>query len=645
MSPPWLPRFRPLFLLVTALNVLLLYSVGHYLWAPRSAALSSSSAEGSGFAGGAWKRATPVGHRIRTAGCTLPQFDAFDPSVRPYFRRRSETRRCHGRPNFLTVRDGFPAIIDENLKEHGVLPKDLVCFYKEIYRNESLKKPDAKYLYSTRERLLFDEPLRKEFLFVECATRRSPDRPFHDQFLLNPVIKGDVEERCRTAPAGTPHNLSVLVLGLDSVSYLNLDRHLPETAKFVREKLGAFELHGYNKLGDNSYPNQVPLITGLKDYEATKAAPDGFYDDLSGRFIWQLYGERGYRTMFLEESPFYGLFNYFSQGFRRAPADYYLRHVIMAMDDSPKKTQDWQRVRCLGPTMPFEELLDYLARFTEVMGERPFFSYTWISEITHDSLNSAGYADEPFRRHLETLYSSGTLNHTVLVFLSDHGLRFGDVRATYIGKFEDRQPFAFVVFPPWFLEQNPEAARSLRVNQRRLTTHFDVHAMLVELLDYPNAERPNSTYGISLLHDVPDTRTCADASITHHWCACNARADAAVSGDVASTLANHFMSEINGWVAQAARKCAEYKLLQVMDVTALQATPAERATNTNHYWVTIKLSPGAAVFEGTVRVQGDNVTVLKEVSRCNWFAGQSYCVRNHWLEKYCYCRRTFGELI
>lgn len=642
MSVPWLPRFRPLFLLVTALNVLLLYSAGHYLWTPRS---TPPWSESSGSAGGAWDRAAPVGHRIRTPGCTLPQFDPFDPSVRPYFRRRSDSSRCYGKPNFIAIRDGLPAVIPENLKEHDVLPEHLVCFYKEIYQNESLDKPDEKYLYGPREPLLFDKPLTKEFLFVECATNQYPDQPFHDQFLLNPIIKDKVEDRCRKTPEGTPHNLSFLVLGLDSVSYLNLDRHLPKTAKFVRENLDAFELRGYNKLGDNSYPNQVPLITGLKDFEATRTAPDGFFDNLTDQFIWQQYGKRGYRTMFLEESPFYGLFNYFSQGFRRAPADYYLRPVIMAMDDSPKKTQDWERVRCLGPTMPFEELLDYLTRFTDVMAERPFFSYTWISEITHDSLNSAGYADEPFRKTLEKLQYSGVLNHTVLVFLSDHGLRFGDVRATYIGKFEDRQPFAFLVFPPWFLKQNPEAAHNLRINQHRLTTHFDVHAMLAELLDYPNLERPNTTYGLSLLHEVPDTRTCADASITHHWCTCSARADGDVSAELAWSLANHFVSKINGWVAQAVRKCAVYQLLQVMDVTALQATPGERAANTSHYWVTVKLSPGGAVFEGTVRVRGSNFTVLKEVSRCNWFSGQSYCVRNHWLEKFCYCLRTVGELI
>ncbi|KAK8778805.1 hypothetical protein V5799_019856 [Amblyomma americanum] len=317
----------------------------------------------------------------------------------------------------------------------------------------------------------------------------------------------------------------------------------------------------------------------------------------------------------------------------------------MAMDESPKNTEDRQGIRCLGPTMPFEELLDYLSRFTDVMGERPFFSYTWISEITHDSLNSAGYADEPLRRLPQKLHSSGTLNHTVLVFLSGHGLRFGDVRATYIGKFEDRHPFAFLAFPPWFLKENPKAARALRINQHRLTTHFDMHATLVELLDYPNLEQPNTTYGLSLLHEVPDTRTCADASISHQWCTCNVRDDATVSNTLAASLAGHFVAAMNDWVAKTARKCAEYQLLQVMDVTALQATPSERAANTSHYWITVKLSPGEAVFEGTVRVRGDNFTVLEEFSRCNSYSRLAYCVRNEWQRLFCYCRRSAVALI
>ncbi|XP_077509469.1 uncharacterized protein LOC144120695 [Amblyomma americanum] len=591
---------------------------------------------------GDWQRVRPVGHRILTPGCTIPEFDPFDPTARSYFRKKSGPR-CHGKPNFITVRNGFPAILPERLKEHDVVPEDLVCFYKEIYRNESLDFPDEKYMFGPRAPLLFGKLLTKEFLFVECATRQYPEHPFHDQFVLNPIVKESVEERRHGAPIGTPHNLNVLLLGLDSVSYLNFERQLPKTAHFVREKLGAFELYGYNKVGDNSYPNQVPLIAGIKATEADRAAPDGIFDNMTARLIWNMYSERGYRSMFLEECTFYGIFNYLAHGFRRAPADYYPRPVIMAMDDSPKKTQHWRYFRCLGPTMGFEELLDYFARFTEVMAETPFFAYVFLIEITHDELNSAGYADEPFRRLLDTLYASGVLNQTVLVFLSDHGLRFGDMRATYIGTFEDREPFAFLAFPPWFLKKNPEAARSLRINQRRLTTPFDVHATLVELLGYPDLKQLNTTYGLSLLHEVPNTRTCADASISRHWCTCNAHVNAHVSSALAWSLCSHFVSAINSWVVLAARKCATYRLVRIIHVIPLQASPTERASNISHYLLAVELSPGGAKFEATLRVNSNTVTVLNEISRLDAYSRMSDCVKKQWLEKFCYCIRTIDQ--
>ncbi|XP_037567014.1 uncharacterized protein LOC119446613 [Dermacentor silvarum] len=639
MIPRRLLRFRRrrcLLRLMAVLGVLLL-GCKVYLRASRS----TSHPESSGSSGGRRERPVPVDHRIRTSGCTMPQFDPFDPSVKPYSHHHLEGGGswCQGKPNFLTIRNGYVAILEEKLKEHDVRPEDLVCFYKEIQRNQSAANPENVTAYGNRQPLLFDKPLKEEFVSVECSTIQSPNQTFHNQYLLNAVVKKDVEERCEKVNNTALRKLSVLVLGLDSISYLNLNRHLPATAQFLREELGAFELRGYHKIGDNSYPNQHALLTGLKFAETWRYAPKGFYDNLTSRLIWQQYGERGYRTMFLEDWPWYGTFNRFANGFRRPPADYYPRHVIMAMENSSKWiTEDTNQPRCLGPTMIFEEMLDYLARFADVMAERLFFAYAWFNEITHNSLNSAGYADEPFRRHLETLRVYGALDNTVLVFLSDNGLRFGDSRATYIGKFEDRQPFAFLVFPPWFLDENPKAARSLLYNQFRLTTHFDVHATLAELLHYPSVQRPQTKYGRSLLHEIPEARTCADAHIGTHWCVCNVRGDVAVTSTLALAMANRLVAWINGLVAQATRQCAEFRLLRVMDVTALQVTH-----NTSHYWVTVQLSPGNAIFEGTVLVTGDAMTALNDISRNDRRTTVSRCVWGHWLEKYCYCLRTVEQ--
>jgi hypothetical protein len=49
------------------------------------------------------------------------------------------------------------------------------------------------------------------------------------------------------------------------------------------------------------------------------------------------------------------------------------------------------------------------------------------------------------------------LNKTVLIFLSDHGIRFGAIRKTSVGKLEERLPFMFLIFPDWFLKKNNPA--------------------------------------------------------------------------------------------------------------------------------------------------------------------------------------------
>jgi len=96
-----------------------------------------------------------------------------------------------------------------------------------------------------------------------------------------------------------------------------------------------------------------------------------------------------------------------------------------------------------------------------------------------------------------------------------------DVRANEQGKFEERLPFLAVRVPDWFTERYPHAAAHLRLNSHRLTTPFDVHETLLDVLDM---ERPRDVMaararGYSLFQDIPEDRTCADAGIEPHWSA------------------------------------------------------------------------------------------------------------------------------
>ena len=90
--------------------------------------------------------------------------------------------------------------------------------------------------------------------------------------------------------------------------------------------------------------------------------------------------------------------------------------------------------------------LDYARTFHDV----PFFGYFWSASLTHDHINLVELADESYLQYLQQMEKMGAFNNTALVFMSDHGMRWGGIRSTYIGMMEERMPYVIVYLPPWF---------------------------------------------------------------------------------------------------------------------------------------------------------------------------------------------------
>lgn len=148
-------------------------------------------------------------------------------------------------------------------------------------------------------------------------------------------------------------------------------------------------------------------------------------------------------------------------------------------------------------------------------------------------------------RLLKKLHGTGALRNTLLIFFSDHGLRFGNIRTTYVGKLEERMPIMFVAFPESFADRFPAAVRWLRANSRRLTTSFDVHATLQHIASHSPDEPHRTKHGISLLQEVPLHRTCEDAYIFPHWCTCQNRTTASRSDPKVIGASNVLLRAIN----------------------------------------------------------------------------------------------------
>lgn len=126
--------------------------------------------------------------------------------------------------------------------------------------------------------------------------------------------------------------LSVLVLGIDSVSRLNFYRAMPKTEKYLRET-GWINLKGYNKIGDNTFPNLMAILTGQTPQQAySRCKPTVAYKLDNCPFLWYNFRNAGYVTAYGEDETALNTFNYLKVGFVEPPTDYYLRPYMLASE-------------------------------------------------------------------------------------------------------------------------------------------------------------------------------------------------------------------------------------------------------------------------------------------------------------------------
>ncbi|ROT82753.1 hypothetical protein C7M84_024085 [Penaeus vannamei] len=246
-------------------------------------------------------------------------------------------------------------------------------------------------------------------------------------------------------------------------------------------------------------------------------------------------------------------------------------------------------------------------------------------------------ADTPSLRYLKEFRDRGFNQNTVLFFISDHGLRWGAFRSTYAGMLEERMPFLFAVFPPWFKEEYPDVWRNMKKNTKRLTSTFDLHATLFDILNraYANMTRTYSgAHGISLFREVPLNRTCEDASIPEHYCACEHSVDADPRDPKLKEVAEFSVSKLNSGLKKFPQ-CVQLELDEVISGRTGSArnstTPKGLKTIISTYMVTFQTKPGGARLEATVREHDGTFELVADVSRTNKYGDQSHCVKDFWV--------------
>ncbi|KAK3758661.1 hypothetical protein RRG08_016630 [Elysia crispata] len=266
---------------------------------------------------------------------------------------------------------------------------------------------------------------------------------------------------------------------------------------------------------------------------------------------------------------------------------------------------------------------------------------------------------------LRTLHHHRYLNHTVLILMGDHGARYPSfIRASLQGKMEERLPYFGFAFPPWFEKKYPQAIANLRTNTDRLSTPFDLYETFKDFIHFQGAG-PGDVYkrGISLFKEIPTERSCQQAGVAVHWCACLDWRNISADDSGVQRAVRAAVDTLNNLTAPYRQDCALLALQVVGSASKLQprrellSFKSERledrqvdlSGNTKNtmtlYQLTVTTTPGGGQFEVTVthHHEKDAFTVSeKEISRINRYNNDPACIlkKNTQIRAYCYCNNN-----
>ncbi|XP_025079252.1 LOW QUALITY PROTEIN: uncharacterized protein LOC112555193 [Pomacea canaliculata] len=458
-------------------------------------------------------------------------------------------------------------------------------------------------------------------------------------------------------------NLNVFMFGFDSMSRMSWIRLLPRTRKYFLETLGGLELEGYNIVGDGTTAALLPILTGHHEEELPEArrGMPGAQPVDGHPWVWKEFKRHGYVTAYAEDMANVGTFQYRMLGFKEQPTDHYMRPFY----EAEEKIYGIYYPYCLGSTPRHLNFMHWFEELFATYTRHPKFFFGFHSELSHNSNFLVQALDEDLVLFLDRLEKSGHLNSTLLILMADHGARFSYIRATTQGKLEERLPYFALRFPPWVKQLHPQLIRNLEINTRRLTTPFDIHETLMEVLTYSGSGLGDiSKRAISLFKEIPKHRSCSHAGVTPHWCAC-LKWDTLKLSDSTVLSVKSAINEINSYTKSNRKTCAMLRLKKITSVARYLPTYEDYVAEDNLrqyeesftqprrqnyldvnqevYQVSFISQPGNGHFEVTCTLDtttGNFFVASTDISRINKYGNDANCIKNRYphLRPFCYCK-------
>ncbi|CAK9295170.1 unnamed protein product [Gordionus sp. m RMFG-2023] len=638
---------------------------------------------------------TNFDYDVNTPNCKIRRLNPKDKSILHFIGRTVGPLTCSKVPALTTLQNSILKINYNVLKKYYKKINLDFCKYHVILRDYKAKNPDD-YTKLSLDEIVFKNHtfVREDFVMVKCydkkkgakggvifynnthangvidaitylkyrrkSNRTRPNPKNYKIFLTSPIKinKIKVGNSPKVKNNKNKKILSVLMVGIDSTSRLNFLRGLPNTHRYLSsQRKDNFMFNGYIKVGDNTFPNLVPLLSGKFIEEYPKSFGKIYFDNIS--FVWKAYRKSkiDYATAFIEDTPNLATFNYVRKGFYDPPTDFYYRPYSIESNKLFRKEED-----CIQDKHEVQALLEYSKDLMVSLKSWPYFCLTYTTQLTHNYLNNIKYLDKLFLNYFKSLFASKSLENTVVIIFGDHGMRYGDFRKTFIGMMEERLPLLFVLPPAWFLSKYPSIHYNMKINTKRILSPFDVHKTLLHLIKlnehgaYTDSKFDHKVRGFSFLEEIPFNRSCESAEIPLHYCPCNLIGGGLIESNQREELkvsALAIVATINTLLKPVQNVCKVLALsnLDTARIFSLENQEYGSENSINflknrrfskiRLLLTIEVEPSEALFEASLGFNSISQLfdkVIGDISRVNKYYNQSWCISDPVMKKYCFCK-------
>ena len=599
--------------------------------------------------------------------CKIDVLNPWDAVLKPFL-VPPEEMECKEKSQLMFVNDSGWLHINKTLTTiHRIDISILQCTYQILTRVDG----DMELEHGRTVTLQTPEFITSHVFRVTCSNTSAMvyDMVHFNAFWNeNAKLDSDISDEAR-------RKLSVIIIGIDSVSRSHAVRNLPNSYKYMKQEFDMYDFKGYGKVGENTWPNLVPLLTGQSHRHFPLVEHIHLHAD-SMPLLWNEKAVKHMASFFAEDRPDISTFNYVKSGFKKFPTDYYFRPYTLAMHEfepfflKPLGKPTWD---CYGHRNYFDLQIEYLKGFLTRYKDKRKLAYFWSNQAGHEDFTTLGRFDNPLLDFLQWIKRTNTTNNAILIILSDHGFRIGGASLTHIGRAENNKPWLMVHVPKHLL--TAKIHQTLVQNTKRLVSHFDTYQTILDIINQapfqntkPAVPVRNKVTRRNLFTEIPSTRTCVDAGIEEKYCTCREKTNVSPISPLAQALAIRLVSSINRIIANVTKQC---HMLQVKDVTEVSVvysnsdelnlpkkqqeqektfwlveqfrSSGSSDTQTGRYTVLFHTSPGNGYFEGTMdysmfaEPDTDKYTLIGEPSRLDRYGNQSHCVEDSFLKLYCYC--------